>query len=523
MAALAVAALSCSEDFASEENNIESEGRTLSVIASVDDEQTRVTAPSTDGYEWSFEWETDDTLLIPEGMMGTYLTIDADNFDKYNATFTGIVPKEGESYLYSGYNYERYLVSYLTSQDGTLNQIPLKSSEPIDFATVTDGIQPVKMEHTAAFVKLNTTFDTDMSGYTLKTIGIMNMNSYYKYMDMGYDMIDESYETENITITPSTPIEATDTQSVPFCVFPTTISSGGSINILLILEDEQGNEEYAAFTKSPADGASYIFERATVNNINISCSTADLVEFEGEGTDSDPYQISTAKELNEFSVLTNFNIGQSYYYKQTADIDLEDALFTPIYYFAGTYNGAGHIIKGLNVQATSDSQGLFGYATYGTTIINLGVEGSVYTTGYYAGGIVGYAFYTNIINCYNRCSVEGKSDVGGIAGMFNKSNIINCYNAGTIAGSSKGGLVGNLFYSTLQNSYYINNESSSYGTKSSSTESNVAKKSQTEMQDAAFVTLMNKGVESYNADNTDGVQAIAWKAVVGDYPTFDIQ
>lgn len=73
-----------------------------------------------------------------------------------------------------------------------------------------------------------------------------------------------------------------------------------------------------------------------------------------------------------------------------------------------------------------------------------------------AGGIVGYAKYTEITDCYNAGTVSGTSRTGGIGGQLqNNVTAANCYNIGKMNGSSAGELAGFL-YSTASftNSYY---------------------------------------------------------------------
>lgn len=65
------------------------------------------------------------------------------------------------------------------------------------------------------------------------------------------------------------------------------------------------------------------------------------------------------------------------------------------------------------------------------------------------GGVVGYANYCFIHDCYNSGFVDGYSHVGGVFGSdyfngFGKCRVENCYNEGTItANLSGGGVVGN--------------------------------------------------------------------------------
>lgn len=139
--------------------------------------------------------------------------------------------------------------------------------------------------------------------------------------------------------------------------------------------------------------------------------------------------------------------------------------------FAGTFDGNGHTISGLNINATAANQGLFGLIN-GATIKNLNVEGNVTSSNSYVGGIVGKVQQGTIENCsfsgtvtsskrssayaggivggtvnlltiegcYNKATVTGYA--GGILG-YGKAAIKNCYNTGDIKGTNRaGGIIG---------------------------------------------------------------------------------
>ncbi|MCM1149003.1 MAG: S-layer homology domain-containing protein [Butyricicoccus sp.] len=112
--------------------------------------------------------------------------------------------------------------------------------------------------------------------------------------------------------------------------------------------------------------------------------------------------------------------------------------------FSGTFDGGYHVISGLNVNASTDNAGLFGYLSAEGTIKNLVVEGEVNASADNAGGIVGTA-YGAVLNCGNYATVTGTGNasvIGGIAGM-SYAEINNCFNAGNVSGySNVGGIVG---------------------------------------------------------------------------------
>ncbi|MDY3929543.1 MAG: S-layer homology domain-containing protein [Clostridia bacterium] len=161
--------------------------------------------------------------------------------------------------------------------------------------------------------------------------------------------------------------------------------------------------------------------------------------------------------------------------------------------YAGTFDGDFHKISGLAINSTLSYQGLFGIINGAViknltvegdvassnnyiggivgkiqqgTVENCGFSGSVTTTrnGGYAGGIAGYAgngaTQTAVIKgCVNNADVTGatKGTVGGIMGYAKYTDITDCYNTGSIKGASRaGGIAGQLQNNcTAKNCYNI--------------------------------------------------------------------
>lgn len=158
--------------------------------------------------------------------------------------------------------------------------------------------------------------------------------------------------------------------------------------------------------------------------------------------------ITTAEELKAFA--NEVNGGNSYkdkYILLQNDLDLNGseenqwtAIGTYLRVFEGTFDGDGHKISGLYINNSEPKQGLFGYVDEGSTVKNLGVDGTV-KSGQYSGGVVGENRGA-IENCYSDCNVSGADDVGGVAG-YNYGTVKNCYNTGNVSGTSYvGGAVG---------------------------------------------------------------------------------
>jgi len=197
----------------------------------------------------------------------------------------------------------------------------------------------------------------------------------------------------------------------------------------------------------------------------------------GTGTKNDPYLIETKDQLD------NVRNYLDAHFKMIADIEFTDADFAeggdfynngkgwePIGIsestaFTGVFDGNGHVIKNLYINKDNHT-GLFAYAI-NSTIKNLGIEDSnILASSYFnAGGIVGEAENSSIINCYNSGSISatgfGVTYVGGIAGYATDCIFTDCYNTGKISANANngeffsvsGGIVGLLDGGRLTNCY----------------------------------------------------------------------
>lgn len=194
----------------------------------------------------------------------------------------------------------------------------------------------------------------------------------------------------------------------------------------------------------------------------------------GDGSLASPYLISTTEQFIAFRDYINgtgahdgnAHTGMGEFFKLTADIDLggsEDNQWMPIgadldpeddfgfdgTAFSGTFDGDGHMITGLYINASEESfKGLFGLVK-GGTVKNLGVDGTV--TGYrYVGSVIGFDTGSIVTNCYSTGSVTGEVDVGGVVGYNNNTGTVtDCYNTGFVTGIiDVGGVVGDNYDST---------------------------------------------------------------------------
>ena len=168
------------------------------------------------------------------------------------------------------------------------------------------------------------------------------------------------------------------------------------------------------------------------------------------------YQIGTAEELWGFANLVNGTSGTNIALnaKLTDDIELpaEDFPMIGVYNtkkYAGTFDGDGHTISGLQISSTATGIGLF-RITYGATIKNFKLSGTITVTNgtsstYFVSSVVGFADNnTKIEDVSSSVNITfnggaggtgGVRIVGGIAGRV-KGTLNRCRYNGTIDASN---------------------------------------------------------------------------------------
>jgi hypothetical protein len=204
-----------------------------------------------------------------------------------------------------------------------------------------------------------------------------------------------------------------------------------------------------------------------LGTLQLQGQTADKPS--GKGSKADPYNIKTLEHLYWVSQTDSV---WDRHFVQTADIDAtptkgwdNDSGFTPIgnedIKFTGTYNGKGHIIKGLFVNRPEKIRiGLIGYAIGDSVHIDsLGMTG-VDLSGYYSIGAVAGIIEESVTvsSCYSTGKIAGKLILGGLIGRVEKRNcnVKNCYSSCVIKKAEdkfSGGLVGLCREGQIKNSY----------------------------------------------------------------------
>ena len=155
------------------------------------------------------------------------------------------------------------------------------------------------------------------------------------------------------------------------------------------------------------------------------------------------YDADGLKELSKNCSFDRWSQGKTVILE--ADIDLKNEIFTPIPIFSGIFDGKGHTIRGLYIEAEGSNQGLFRYLQKEGTIKNLNVKGRLTPKGDKStiGTLVGHNSGL-VENCSVTAYIKGRDTVGGIAGWNGTSGkIISSSFGGTIYGESKtGGIAG---------------------------------------------------------------------------------
>lgn len=192
---------------------------------------------------------------------------------------------------------------------------------------------------------------------------------------------------------------------------------------------------------------------------------------DGSGTEQDPHLVST---LNHLVWVAENPAVWDRHYRQTADIDASATSDWPngrgwkrigtgtLSGFTGVYDGDGHLIDALYINADETGQGLFGYITNGAVVKNLGITNAdIHGGEWYVGALIGYSESSTIDACFSTGTVRGTdTNVGGLVGRLHYrdeqgSVLSNSYSTCDVSGVDRvGGLVGvNAPGSVIRHSY----------------------------------------------------------------------
>ncbi len=175
----------------------------------------------------------------------------------------------------------------------------------------------------------------------------------------------------------------------------------------------------------------------------LCCALNGYAQYSGgSGTETDPYLVATAEDLQNVSNNTTS------YFKQTADIDLDGVAFTPIETFTGQYDGDNFTIDNLTMESGANGLGLFSRVNTPGVIQNVVIRNASVSGGQW----IGILCSTNgnweakggtFKNCYIYDSaIDGGSSVAAFAGVAGGS-FENCY-AYNVTVEATGSMIGGI-------------------------------------------------------------------------------
>ena len=161
-----------------------------------------------------------------------------------------------------------------------------------------------------------------------------------------------------------------------------------------------------------------------------------LYNFGGKGTQSDPFIIDSAADLEQLAANVSSGIHYSgATFKLMTDISVNtgrwEAIGTSSKPFSGKFDGNNHKVTGISIIGTN--AGLFGSlknATVSNLYVSVGSVSATFQSETYSGAIAGIADNSTITNCFvsgtSAITVTGTAYIGGIVGKMNGGQINNC-------------------------------------------------------------------------------------------------
>ena len=223
-------------------------------------------------------------------------------------------------------------------------------------------------------------------------------------------------------------------------------------------------------------GYNTVYDTIHITDASAASTTLDITLTAIDSTDTGWDGLTTsyepAQEDGWYLIRSGYNLawfaakvnGGTYNVKGKLmnDISLSGFNWTPVggntstKAFKGQFDGQGHKIDSLYINATTTYQGLFGYVQ-GGTIKNLTVEGELNTTVNYAGGIAAYLNASTMTNCVNRVKINGAGYIGGMTAVANgATTITNCGNEAELIGTTTSTYIGGITGNAMNASVVLN-------------------------------------------------------------------
>ncbi|MBR1803290.1 MAG: leucine-rich repeat protein [Muribaculaceae bacterium] len=229
----------------------------------------------------------------------------------------------------------------------------------------------------------------------------------------------------------------------------------------------------------PANSAA-AYEQYKYNG-TVGWKEAFLRIYEREASGSSVSNVVTINSMEEFLTFrdkVNDGTAQQYYkdvksFELNTDLEFTSADWVPIgtadHPFDGSFDGGGHVIKGLknteifdwdDINALTNSYtGLFGYAN-NAYIHNFHLQNPIIAGKDFSGSVLGYAAQNThvsdvLVTCdagNGKFTVAAQGSAGGIVGYIQSGCVDRCYFSGRVWSSKgwAGGIIGHLFYGKVE-------------------------------------------------------------------------
>ncbi len=204
-----------------------------------------------------------------------------------------------------------------------------------------------------------------------------------------------------------------------------------------------------------ADNGKYTVSIASAD-IVLAVSLSDGESPEGSGTAEKPFIIKSTAHWNALATAIsegnpNINKDGVTFFRLDADITVSTMIGTSEHPFESTFNGNGHKLT-VNYETSDDYCAPFRYVR-NAEIEGLTVDGTIRSSGHYAGGLMGYAEgMPRILNCVVKTNIEstGSSqavyDGGFIGHVYAEKTGESTYEATSVS------IVGSVFEGTITSS-----------------------------------------------------------------------
>lgn len=314
----------------------------------------------------------------------------------------------------------------------------------------------------------NSFWDIQTSGNDWSDGGVglttIQMQTQSTFTNAGWDFVGESINgVEDIWIMNGYPKLNLEHLATPF--YTVTFLAGSNGSFISGCTEQQIPHGFSAIALSVVPDQYWVFDGWDTEFSEVTGDLTVTALYDVDGSVHNPHRIYTVEDLEAV------NNDLSAYYVLMNDLDLSGKTYTTAVIapdtstfhggfqgtkFTGSFNGMGHIISNLNIEADTDGYvALFGYVDNGGHIYDLGTENVSINGGGYVGSLIGYSSYGNINDCFSTGQVSGYNSVGGLIGINYYGDIDHCYfSAGVISGNDNiGGLVGESFYGTIDHCY----------------------------------------------------------------------